>query len=154
MKITLNTDISDIEPSEFTALPEGEYRVRCTKEPQVKSGNKADYIAWTFEIVNHPEHEGRQITHNTSISKKAIEIGTLDGLVAVLDALDIPYEVADGKTSFDTALATGQEAIVELSQRIVYKDGQGNVVNNPSEEEKKNLEENTYNDVDAIYPVE
>ena len=137
-KIELSTNLDKVEVTEFEPIPEGEYRVECSKEPEVKEGKKAPYVSWQFEIVNHPEYEGRRLTHNTSLSEKAVELGTIEGIKAVLEALDIPWETTpNGGTSFDTAMAPGQEAIVEVSQRVVEDD---------------DGEENVYNDVDAIYP--
>ncbi len=137
MKITLNNiNVEEVEVKGFEPLPEGEYRVRCTKEPELKEKN-VQYLAWQFEVVNHPEYEGNRVTHNTPLSKDSVEMGTLDGIVAVLEALDIPYEITSTGTTFDTALATGQEAVVEVSQRADEED-----------------EDKIYNDIDAIYPPE
>lgn len=138
MRIELNTDVEDIEVSELTPLEPGEYELVVAEEPEHREGPNSDYLRWRFEVVNHPDEEGHPVWHNTFLSKKSVEAGMPDGIVALLQATDTPYEIVNGNTVFDTTDVVGQHILAEVGQRT-----------NDSDENDDNI----YNEVNKIYPV-
>jgi len=135
MKIDLPTNLDEVEVSEgFEPLPVGEYKLEIVKEPEFREGNKSNYLRWEMEVVDHPEHEGRKVWHNTFLSKKALEAGMPNGLKALLEAIGVQWE----SDQFDTALCVGQRYLAEVGQRT-----------NDSDPDDDRI----FNEVEKIYPA-
>lgn len=57
----------------FEAIEEDYYDIRCV-EAEVKPNKAKDgmNLAMTFEIINHPQHEGRKLFHTQSLKENSL----------------------------------------------------------------------------------
>lgn len=114
MRIDLGKNLDNVEVSDgFEPIPPGNYTVQVSKVPEVKTGKKAPYVSWEFEIVesDNPDLNGRKIFHNTSLSDKALGMPT--GIKALLQSIGLGWD----ETGFDGAQAVGLRCSVDVINR-------------------------------------
>lgn len=132
INVNLDAD-NDIPQSGDEIHPDGPMRVRVhSYEIKTKNDNSGQYISWRVD----PSQEGvtlkRPIFFNTSLGK-----GKLKGTIALLSALQVPYEINADKTllSFDPDEAIGQEFIGNLGNET-YDGKAKNTMNFPYQKVK------------------
>lgn len=64
-------NFTDVETSDFEALPAGRYLVRV-ETTEEREGQKAPYLAVTYEVIEPEEYAGRKLFDNLSFSQKAL----------------------------------------------------------------------------------
>lgn len=109
INVKLNAD--DLQGGSGELHPDGPMRVTVKdvtlKEKNDKTGT---YLAWRLDPNDEKAKSKRPVWVNTSL-----QTGKMAGLKAILDAGQIPYEIAsDGTIDFDTDNAIGADLIVNI----------------------------------------
>lgn len=71
-----NFNANDIEPADFSALPQGDYSVIISASEWRDAKNGGQYLAFTFQVIDGPA-KGRYVWHNLNLQNtnpKAVEI--------------------------------------------------------------------------------
>jgi hypothetical protein len=114
----IKVDFSGVSTDEFTALPEGQYKVRVFEVTKETSRNGDPYLSWVFRVTQPKEFTGRRAWHNSSLQTQA-----LWALKRLLVALGVGPEDLQGEIEIEPADFIGSECVI----RIGHETYQGEV---------------------------
>lgn len=122
---SVKVDFTGVESR--VTVPEGDYLVKVAGVKQ-EEGDKADYFAWDFEIVDG-KHEGSNLYLNTSLSPKAL--WNLRNLL-----MSLGVEVPNGELDIELEELTDLELMVVVAHETYEGKKQSRIVDfYPSEED-------------------